>query len=158
MSWEKVAIRIKSEEKSSGVEDAIVHIEGPYYYSVLGQALCNKAGTGFPATIGDKPDLKTIMDLYKKQDESFEYFMVLCGGHYPDVKSLRVKISNINSKIRAAWAKKHGLPDTEKAEAELNKHLLLGLRIKNPAGSLVPRARSVSEETAALEDHIDSLF
>ena len=158
MSWEKVANRIKAEEASAGVKDKIIHIQDDYYYSVLGQALCNKAGTGFPEKKGDKPDLKTIMSLYKEQSESFEVFMVLCGAHYPDVKSLRVKVSTINSKIRSAWAKKHGLPDTEKAEAELNKHLLLGLRIKNPAGSLVPRARSVSEETAALEDHIDGLF
>tara|TARA_R100000315_G_scaffold44864_2_gene20128 strand:+ start:830 stop:1306 length:477 start_codon:yes stop_codon:yes gene_type:complete len=158
MSWEKVVNRIKAEETKAGVQDKIIHIQDGYYYSVLGQALCNEAGTGFPKKKGDKPDLKTIMSLYKEQSESFEVFMVLCGAHYPDVKSLRVKVSTINSKIRAAWAQKHGLPDTEKAEAELNKHLLLGLRIKNPAGSLVPRARSVSEETAALEDHIDSLF
>jgi len=144
MKWDTVKKRIAKAEAEFNIKNgAPVQIEGDYYYNVLGQALCNKEGTGAPKGDGQKRSSKDVAEAYRtasaEEKPSFERFMVLLGGAYWDVPSLRVKIANINSKIKEAWeakygkdgVKKYGDPDPVQAKADIEAIQLRGLRIQN---------------------------
>ena len=134
MSWDRVQARINEKASSENVTDEVKHISGKFYYSVLGQALCNKSGDGFPQTSGDKPSMKEIAEAYRyTQNEhgqdAFEFFMVALGGHYPDASSLRVKLSNINKSLTADSI-------TDAQVAQMDTFLLKGLRCENTLSAL----------------------
>ena len=144
MSWDRVQARINEKASSENVTDEVKHISGKFYYSVLGQALCNKSGDGFPQTSGDKPSMKEIAEAYRyTQNEhgqdAFEFFMVALGGHYPDASSLRVKLSNINKKLKSMYINAKGLTAdsiTDAQVAQMDTFLLKGLRCENTLSAL----------------------
>jgi hypothetical protein len=160
MKWEKVAARIAAKEAETGAKDKIVQIKDHFHYTIFGQALCNEKGNAFPPTSGEAPTTRQVAEAYrtmKANQKSFEAFMVLCGGYYPDVASLRVKVAGINKRIKELWEAKHGTIDTAEAMDKLQKVQLRGLKIKNKVSEITrkPRAGSVDEE---LDKYISGLI
>jgi hypothetical protein len=161
MSWDRVQSRIDAKAKSENVTDEVKHISGKFYYSVLGQALCNKSGDGYPGTVGDKPSMKEIAEAYKSTQndfgqDGFEHFMVAIGGHYPDATSLRVKLSNINKKLKSMYINGKGLSNdsiTDAQTAQMDLFLLKGLRCENTLSALKSNqgVRSSRESAEAKE-------
>ena len=161
MKWEKVAARIAAKEAETGAKDKIIQIKDHFHYTVFGQALCNEKGNAFPPTSGDAPTTKQVAEAYRTikatKGGSFEAFMVLCGGHYPDVASLRVKVAGINKRIKELWEAKHGTIDTAEAMDKLQAVQLRGVKIKHKVSDITrkPRAGSVDEE---LDEFISGLI